>query len=223
MADLKAIFNAIGFLKSETKTYLAGLELGPATVIDLSKKTGLSRQATYQAIKLLSERGILSSMQQGKKTYYVAESPKKLLSYAKRYEANVKERLKELEEAVPELSLLVGGEKPVVRLFEGKEGSRAILEDIALSKPKEVWEIGDLVAFRKVFPPEEMMPLAEKLKQLGIRYRGIYSGEARSVVHLLIVEMSAPIPCLSPAVRDPALHCSTTHYLIFLNFQWYIF
>jgi len=153
MADLKAIFNAIGFLKSETKTYLAGLELGPATVIDLSKKTGLSRQATYQAIKLLSERGILSSMQQGKKTYYVAESPKKLLSYAKRYEANVKERLKELEEAVPELSLLVGGEKPVVRLFEGKEGSRAILEDIALSKPKEVWEIGDLVAFRKVFPP----------------------------------------------------------------------
>ena len=130
MKDISPILKSLGFLDSETKTYLAALSMGPSTVIDLTKQVKLSRQAVYVAIESLTERGIMSSTLIGKKRFYAAEKPEKLLAYAKRRESELDEHVKDLEKAIPDLELRTGGERPSVKVLEGKEGLRAYLVDL---------------------------------------------------------------------------------------------
>lgn len=182
MKTIEAILRSIGFLESEIATYLASLHQGPSTVLELTKYTGLSRQATYVVIDGLTERGIMSSVMRGKKKYYVAEDPDKLLSYAQRKETEMKDRLADLEHMLPELKLKVGGEKPIVKLFEGKDGYRTVVEDIIASKSKTIEEIMDLEARASVISKDESAGILQHLRKAGVTLRGLYGGRPRTQV-----------------------------------------
>ncbi len=179
MINISSILNGLGFIESETNTYLAMLELGPSTVIDISKKTSLSRQATYLSIKTLERRGLISNIASGKKNLFVAEPPEKLLAYAKRRSAEMNNRIGELEKAVPELVLWSGGEKPVVRVFEGKEGIRAIMEEISTATSNEIFEITDAEALYRALTPDDLKPVRKENLLRGKKTHTLYSGEAR--------------------------------------------
>lgn len=176
MKDISPTLQSLGLLESEVKTYLAALERGPSAAADLAKATSLSRQAVYTAIDSLTERGLMASVARGKKSLYAAESPTKLLTYAKRREAEMRGRIRDLEQAVPELELRTGGERPVVRMFEGKEGLRAIIEDMREHKTKRSVEITDLDAMYRVLSPEDLKAMREELTKHGTKVRGIYAG-----------------------------------------------
>lgn len=175
MKDIAPILKSLGLIDSEVKTYLKSLEKGPSTVLELTKTTGLSRQAIYVAIDELTRRGLVSNVLRGKKKYYVGEHPSKLLSYARRREAEMKDQIADLARSLPELELQVGREKPTVRLFEGKEGVRAILEDVQASKPKNMEEITDIDAMYKILTPEDLKPYRDELKKMGTTIRSIHS------------------------------------------------
>lgn len=177
MKDIKPILHTLGLLDSEIKTYLAALDLGPSTAIDLTKSAHLSRQAVYLAIESLTERGIMSSIDQGKKKYYTAEHPSKLLAYARRREAEMKEYIGDLERSIPELELQMAGERPVVRVYEGKEGVRAIIEDMKMGGAKVYEEITDLDAMNKAVPAADLEPLRQTLQKAGIMVHGLYEGK----------------------------------------------
>jgi sugar-specific transcriptional regulator TrmB len=183
MKDISPVLQSLGLLDSEIKTYLTALENGPGTVLELAKTTGLSRQAVYVAIDSLSKRGLMSSALRGKKRFYAAEHPDKLLAYAKRRDTEMHERVKDLERMLPELELMSGGEKPVVRVFEGKEGIREIIEDMRTSDYKKSVEIADLDAMYKVLNTEDLASMRTELKRRGTTVRGLYAGlPQRSVV-----------------------------------------
>lgn len=169
MKDISKILSALGLLDSEIKTYMAALRNGPSTVLDLTKLTHLSRQAIYTAIEALSHRGLMSSVQHGKKQFYTSERPNKLLSHAKRKETELAEQIKDLENILPELELQAGGEKPVVKVFEGKEGLRAILEDTRASKPLELHEITDVEAMNAILTTEDLIPYKQELGRIGTK------------------------------------------------------
>ncbi|HWQ99301.1 MAG TPA: helix-turn-helix domain-containing protein [Candidatus Methylomirabilis sp.] len=177
MKDITPILRSLGLLDSEIKTYMAALDKGPQTVLDLSKLTKLSRQATYVAIDALTERGLMSSALRGKKRFFAAEHPDKLLVYAKRHESDMHERVKDLERSLPELELQIGGERPIVKVFDGKEGIRALLADLQLSKPKQIHEMTDLDAMRAILSSEDLKPVREEAGKGGARIKGIYSGK----------------------------------------------
>ena len=177
MKDITPILRSLGLLDSEIKTYLAALEKGPQTVIDLSNQTKLSRQATYVAIDALTERGLMSSALRGKKRFFAAEHPDKLLVYAKRHETDMQERVKDLERSLPELELQIGGERPIVKVFEGKEGIRAFMADMNLSKAKEFLEMTDLDAMRATLSSQDLKPLRDETVRLGGHVKGIYGGK----------------------------------------------
>jgi len=177
MEKVAPILKSLGLLESEISTYLAALERGPSTVIDLSKASKLSRQATYTAIELLTERGLMSSVVRGKKRFYSAEPPTKLLAYAKRKDTEMHDRVKDLESLVPELDLVVGGERPVVRVFEGKEGIKTIIQDIQNSAARESYEITDADALYSVLTPEDLKELRGTLQRKNKKIKGIYAGK----------------------------------------------
>lgn len=178
MKDIVPLLRSLGLLESEVKTYLAGFEHGAGTVLDYTKETKLSRQATYAAIESLTKRGLMTSVVHGKKRLYAAEHPDKLLAYAKRREADMKEKIGELERALPELALQMGGEKPMVRVYEGKEGLRAIIEDMRAHPSQNLVEMTDLAAMYKVLSPEDLAHMRTEMKKIHARVKGIYSGTA---------------------------------------------
>jgi HTH-type transcriptional regulator, sugar sensing transcriptional regulator len=177
MEKIASILKSLGLLESEISTYLAALEKGPSTVIDLAKSSKLSRQATYTAIELLTERGLMSSVVRGKKRFYSAEPPAKLLAYAKRKNAEMHDQVSDLEGLIPDLELMVGGERPVVRVFEGKEGIKTIIQDIQNSASKESYEITDADALFDVLKPEDLKELRGTLQKRNKKIKGIYAGK----------------------------------------------
>lgn len=175
MKDISHILSSIGLHNSEILTYLAALNRGPSTVITLVKDTDLSRQATYVAIEGLTKRGLMSSVQRGKKRYFASEPPAKLLAYAERHANEMAEKVKELAHAVPQMELSMGGEKPIVRVFEGKEGLREILDDIKSTKSRDVYEITDVAAMTQVLTAEDLTPMRQELLKNGVVVHGLYT------------------------------------------------
>lgn len=176
MKDIAPILKSIGFTDSETKTYLAALERGPGTVIHLTRFTQLSRQTTYLAIEGLMERNLMTSLERNGKNFYAAESPTKLLAYAKRHDENMRARLNDLTELIPELDLKTGGERPIVKMYEGKEGILAMIQEVEETNVKEAYEIADLETLYRILTKDDLKPLRDKQERAGLRIYGMYAG-----------------------------------------------
>ena len=57
----------IGFSDKEAAVYLAGLELGQATILEIAKKAKIKRPTAYVIVEGFIERGLASSFEKGKK------------------------------------------------------------------------------------------------------------------------------------------------------------
>lgn len=171
---------ALGFSDSEAKTYLTSVETGPSSVQDLARKARISRVTAYAAIEELIRSGLMSTVQRGKKQFYQAESPERLRAVARERAQSMQALAAEIDDAVTELKLVQRGEKPVVKLFEGKEALKAIQTDLLASGVKSLDEIynGDDL-FSIYGDAEELRPTKEELGKRKTYARTIvkYSGE----------------------------------------------
>ena len=70
----------LGLSENEAKVYLAMLELGPATVLEIAAKALMNRPTVYVQIESLKQRGLVSTQSKGKKQIFIAESPSHLES-----------------------------------------------------------------------------------------------------------------------------------------------
>jgi len=121
MKKISKLLKKIGLLDSEVDTYLALLELGPSTVLEIAHKIQFSRQSIYTALEGLKSKVLVGVLDEEKRVKYVAESPNILLSFAENRLTEMKTIVKEVKEKTKELKLLQKGEKPIVRMFEGDE------------------------------------------------------------------------------------------------------
>lgn len=131
MKELVTILAEYGLSDKESTVYLAMLELGPASVQDIAKKSGVNRATTYVMIESLKRRGLMSTFEKGKKTMFVAESPERLKRLAEAEVHAAQEKGDRLKEQLPSfLALFTSSsqEKPNVRFFEGEEGVRTCRE-----------------------------------------------------------------------------------------------
>ncbi len=161
----KQLLKALGLTESEAQIYLASLELGPASVQDIAKKAHVSRVTTYAVIEHLSGRGLMSSVEKGKKRLFAAESPERLVAVMQNRVQEMKATLHEVEDALHELKLVQRGTKPVVKMFEGDEAFKAVFDDLAATRPAELDEFGNFDEVRKHVPRETSLKhLSQSLK-----------------------------------------------------------
>lgn len=130
MHEATARLLELGLSDKEASVYLAMLELGPASVQDIAKKSGVNRTTSYLTIEALRKRGLTSSAQRGAKTLYTAESPSRLAAVLNRERQEIEEKKRKLEESIPYFLALYNAieGKPQVRFFEGEEGIGAVRE-----------------------------------------------------------------------------------------------
>lgn len=132
----------LGLSEKEAAVYLSSIQLGPSPVQKISRKAKVNRATTYVIIDSLTEMGLMSKYEEGKKTFFVAERPKRLIGYFKEKERNLREKLEKINQIVPELDSLYNdfSDKPKVKYYEGVEGLKAVYNDFSEGQKE-----GDLI------------------------------------------------------------------------------
>jgi len=144
----------IGLSDKEARVYLAMLELGAATVLEIAAKAGINRPTAYVEIEALKKKGLASSQTKGTKKLFIAESPSQLEFVLDREAKEVDAKKSELAKILPELSTLfnLADEKPQVRFFEGKEGLMRMQDEFLKMKGKTTEDISSADDVLSVFP-----------------------------------------------------------------------
>ncbi|HJN85462.1 MAG TPA: helix-turn-helix domain-containing protein [Patescibacteria group bacterium] len=180
--DIFKIFTKLGLSDSESKVYLASLSLGPTSVQDIAKKARLSRTATYDTVKTLKARGLLSTSERGKKTFFAAEEPDRVVNYFKDHVESMKDELQTLKRVMPEIKMMAGGERPSVRFYEGDEAMYSLFADVAKVKPKvlrELANIDDIYAFLERSDVVDAQKSSQKVPLIKVMYSGEFKTEPR--------------------------------------------
>lgn len=122
--EVKTILKEFGLKEKRADIYLACLELGTATASRIAKKAGVKRPYFYDIAEHLMKSGLIGQTKKGKHRYFFAVSPDKLMELEQ-------EKMKKLEEAMPELKSLYNtlGTKPKIFYYEGKYGVEQLSND----------------------------------------------------------------------------------------------
>jgi len=154
----------LGLSDKESKLYLTSLQRGPETAPTLAKLSDIVRPTAYVIIDGLINKGLMSSSVKGKKTLYNAESPEHLLSLIRLQKKEIEEKEREILKIIPYLEELsnIKGEKPKVRVFEGKEGVKALGEQILKSKAREIYSFIPFDELYNLFTEKDHSELATK-------------------------------------------------------------
>ena len=118
-----------GLSEKEAKVYLSLLMLGSSTVNGIAEKANLVRTTTYDLLKMLREKGFVSSFELNKTLHFEAAHPKKLSE-------SLNDKQKEIEEIIPKLTKLNKEKikRPSVKLYEGRDGIISVFEEIIRAK-----------------------------------------------------------------------------------------
>ncbi len=131
--QLEQYLQSIGLNNKEAKLYIAGLQLGPASIQNLAKASNIKRSTVYEVIESLQEKNLISVTPKNKRKLFSMQEPENLILFLKQKE-NI------LEQILPDLEAIKNTEakKPAIRYFEGIEGLKQIYEDM-IKKPGEIF------------------------------------------------------------------------------------
>lgn len=176
----------IGLTEKEAKMYLALLELGEASVQDISKKSGIRRTTVYDILESLKQKGFIGLSVQKKRKLYFAQNPKKL-------EVDLEEKKKIVSNIMPDLLAVTNllDKKPGVKYFQGEFAFKDVYKDILEYPEREIcaWfselykEIDDdffekyfvptkikkKIWTRAIYPDNKVMRQAAKTNQESLR------------------------------------------------------
>lgn len=162
--DVLELLKAAGLDRRESAFYAAALSLGKALVSKVALVADLNRSASYEVMESLKEKGLISSVKSSRGLMVIASDPGHLLH-------NQKERYDMLAKNIEELKYLftVANHEPGVRMYEGKEGLKEVLQMI-LALGEDVCIYGDGDAFKQSIPGWTEY-YAEERARLGIHSR----------------------------------------------------
>lgn len=166
---LERLLEKLGLSEKEAKVYLATLELGQDTVQNIAKKASVQRPTAYVILEKLMTTGLVSTVQQGKKTLFVAESPKELQNLLEEQKHQIDMHRQELDDAMGQFMAIhnASGDKPVVRYFEGEEGLVALdrYGHDQFPPGKEILGIMPIDLIEEQFPKRREEAMSDRVKR----------------------------------------------------------
>lgn len=179
--DFTKLFGDLGLSAAETRVYMASLKLGPTSVQEIAKAAKLSRTATYDVIAQLSDRGLMSTFERGKKKLFSAEEPERAVSYFKGQMRDLEEKIETFTRSLGEMKMMSGGERPIVRFFEGREALYALFSDFAAVHPtKDVFQLSNVDAVYANLDTKVMLEARKTFTSFRCAVKMLYRGELRN-------------------------------------------
>ncbi len=169
---LKKALETIGLSANETAVLLVLLENGHMFVAAIARAAKLNRTTTYGVLKLLGEKGLVSSIRKEGAIRYQSIAPDQLPAYIERRRESLEESKDQLIELIPQIKLLrsKGKTLPKVQFFEGKEGVMQAYEDTLENNREKI--LRDITGIDAVFNSFDIGWIEYYLKKragLGIR------------------------------------------------------
>lgn len=128
----KLLLEQVGLNNQEAMTYLALLDLEAVSIRKVASQTGINRGTTYEIMKRLVNRGLVSVRTSGKREYYSAESPEKIYDILRDKRKSLLQTQKLASDIVPKLLAHTTRSegRPVVKYYEDNGGIVTILNDV---------------------------------------------------------------------------------------------
>jgi len=133
--DTKSIINLLidlGISMSDAETYAALLKLESTSIRKIATETGINRGTTYESLKRLTDIGLVSVRQNGKREQYTAESPETIYEIIRDRRRDLLDVSEQARKVIPDIlarkASLQG--RPLVRYYEGESGITTILKDV---------------------------------------------------------------------------------------------
>ena len=121
----KDLLKEIGLTNNEVEVYLKLLMGGSVTVNTIAERTGMHRQACYDALDRLLEKGFVSFVIKDGKKNFQALPQEQVLNYID----NLKSQLNEMLPALKKISVS-SSESTQVEVYKGKNALRTVLRDV---------------------------------------------------------------------------------------------
>lgn len=168
------ILEDIGMTRGEIKVYLALLELGETTAGFIKKRTKLQNSVVHLCLGNLIDKGLINYVEKGRRRFYTATEPDKLLGF-------LDEKRRRLQEILP--SLMQKQKEQVkykVNIYEGKKGVKVIHEDILkeLKQGEEFFVLGAPKEANEQFEPYFLDFHKRRIKS-KIKLKIIYKGDVK--------------------------------------------
>jgi sugar-specific transcriptional regulator TrmB len=139
------ILEELGLTESESKVYLALLELGPSLAGIISRKTGIHRRNVYDITERLIKKGLIGYILRNNRRLFEAVNPERLLDIIKEKEKGLNENLEILK-----LMYMKTKEKQETNFYKGVEGLKAVFQEQL--NEKEVLILGASQSAFEVLP-----------------------------------------------------------------------
>jgi|SRR3989344_5524347 len=132
----KSVLTEIGLTEREAEVYLSLVELGSSSATEIIRKTGFHRAVVYDLLERLIGKGLVGFATKGRKKFFEATNPLRLLEIVREKENKIKSIIPRLTELSQFKELLD------VKIYKGKEGIKTVFEDIVREKPLEWLSLG---------------------------------------------------------------------------------
>ncbi len=137
---MKDILKSLYFDEKESELYLALLELSPASVTELLKKTMIERRTIYDVLERLIQKGYVSYFEEDNTRMFQPLEPELLLQ-------ELKEKQEQLKQILPQMrALQKNKEEANMTILKGKQGIKSVFYDI-IASGEEHYALGDISPF----------------------------------------------------------------------------
>lgn len=175
----KEVLKKIGLTDSEIEIYLDLVKHGDSLASEIANRIKISRTYVYDAIQNLIDKSLIVYVIKNNRRYFKALEAEKLLEYIDEQTTQLQKQKEEVNKLVKELKAFQKPvkEKPIVEVFEGKEGLKTILNDI-VNEGKDIIGWGATDRIRKYLPDWFLERyIKEKAKKKLITRQLYVSGE----------------------------------------------
>ena len=164
----------LGLNGRQARVYLAMLQLGPASAIEIAKYTKFKHPTVYDVLDVLEERGLITESLVNGRKMFAPEDPSAFLRLEE-------ERKSALESVLPDLrDLYLGGtHRTRIHFYEGRAGVLAVRSELLNVKSKEYFYFGAVQEMMRLSSPEEeaaQNALKSHLERKGGFYTILVSG-----------------------------------------------
>ena len=165
----------LGLSDKEARLYLAALELGSFSVMEVAAKSGLKRPTCYIILDELIKRGFISMVVTGKKKEYKVESPTAFIRQAKN-------NLKYAEQIVPSLSAIIAQdkEKPKLKYYAGQKGMQNIFDELLITRSKTMYYVSSNSSRIETVGDEFLQDYTKRRVAKGINVKNIRMREIQT-------------------------------------------
>jgi sugar-specific transcriptional regulator TrmB len=167
-----------GLEDKKARIYLAALELGETTIIEIARKTSIKRTTVYENMDEMLNMGYIRVTTKGKRKHYFAIDPHELKALIRKKESLI-------DQILPDLISInnVSEVKPKVWFYHGKEGILEAYEDILNYPNIEVvgWASGEVL---KMFNWKDVEQYVAKRQRKKIMETLIMTGDKEAQVFI---------------------------------------